>query len=78
MLSESHVPHSSSTLLPLGTPAQSAHEELSPAHIPHSSVSFVAQSGSASSPFETHPEGAYTSQKSVLSPYPRPSPSLSL
>ena len=34
-----HTPHASSTELPFGTPAQSAHEELSPLQTPQSSKS---------------------------------------
>ena len=37
----SHVPHWSNLLFPFGTPAQSAHDELSPAQIPHSSSTEV-------------------------------------
>ena len=80
MGSSSHVPHISIVASPLGIPAQSAHEELSPPHTPHSSVSLLPQFGSKSLLFRTNPGGteALQNENSKLSLVPRPSPSESM
>ena len=71
-----HIPKISSTKLPLGVPAQSAQELLSPLQTLHSSVSLVTQSGSKSLQFETYPLGwSHDKTDSLASPRPSPSPS---
>ena len=87
MPSPPHTPHSSNSKIephtlshPDGPGSKQPHPKSStspPPQTPQLSVSLVAQFGSKSSPFKTHPSVTKASQKVAADPEPKPSPSLS-